>query len=319
MIAAEPAFQRNDDRQSAEHQEARQRRGETGAGNAHPGEAEMAEDQAPIGQGVEGNGDDHDDQRPPRPLQRRHERAQDDIAVERQHRPLQPAHIDAGLLGQGGFLSHGRPGSPRCSTGAARSGCRPARRSTIPAARCGGCRAPNDACGRVRMPSSATSRSSGRVRRSAARNRGWRRARRRPACRHLTRPIIMTSVAVIAIWARLVRTIGQLSESVARISSRHGVSGACTLASIADIFGLSGREPAKTADLCSFFAANPWIPAALRQLLKQNARDDKIWCGAAGWASRTNSNSPRCSCIRRNCAIYLAADTGFNLGVEQQR
>src|SRR3954463_6094862 len=50
------------------------------------------------------------------------------------------------------------------------------------------------------------------------------------------RPIIMTSVAVIAIWARLVRTIGQLSESVARISSRQGDSGARAPASIADIF-----------------------------------------------------------------------------------
>ena len=129
-----------------------------------------------------------------------------------------------------------RRGSLRCSRAAARSGSRPARRSTGPGGPCGGCRARNGDGVRVPTPSSATSHSSGRGRRSAARNRDWRRARRRPACRGPRRPIIMTSVAVIAIWARLVRTIGQLSESVARISSRQGVSGASAPASIADMF-----------------------------------------------------------------------------------
>ena len=70
------------------------------------GKAEIAEDQAPIGKRVERHRDDHDDQRPARPLERRHERAQHDVAVERQHRPLQPAHVDARLLGQRRVLPH---------------------------------------------------------------------------------------------------------------------------------------------------------------------------------------------------------------------
>ena len=86
---------------------------------------------------------------------------------------------------------------------------RPGSPATGPAARCGARRARNGACGRAPSRSSARSPASGRGRRSAARNRGWRRARRRPARPAPSRPIIMTSVAVIAVWPRLVRTIGQ--------------------------------------------------------------------------------------------------------------
>ena len=172
-------------------------------------EAEIAEHQAPVGERVERDRDEDDDQRPARPLQRRDERAQHDIAVERQHRPLQRAHIDAGLLGQRRLLAHreqDRLGVPQQRP---RSGSRPGRPATGPGARCGARRAPNGACGRARSPSSARSRASGRGRRSAARNRGWRRARRRPAHPRRAGPSSCTSVAVIAVWARLVRIIGQ--------------------------------------------------------------------------------------------------------------
>ena len=163
--------------------DARQRGGEARAGNAHRGKAEIAEDQAPVGEGVEGDGDDDDDQRPARPLQRGDERAQHDVAVEGQHRPLQPVHIDAGLAGQRRLLAHGQRGSPRRSTAASQIGMqtstaihrpwRTVRRRSRTEWRLAAELGRHHRRGR---------QSSGRGRRSAARNRDWRRARRRPAC-----------------------------------------------------------------------------------------------------------------------------------------
>ena len=55
MVATETALYRNDDRQPDEHHDAGQRGGEPGAGDAHLRKAEIAEDQAPIGEGIEGH------------------------------------------------------------------------------------------------------------------------------------------------------------------------------------------------------------------------------------------------------------------------
>jgi hypothetical protein len=70
-----------------------------------------------------------------------------------------------------------------------------------------------------------------------------------PAARALgpSRPIMSTSVAVMAVWPRLVRIIGQLRASIARISPRHGFSdarAAVTTAVMVLSFGARSRPHA---------------------------------------------------------------------------
>ncbi len=64
------------------------------------GEAQLAEHQRPVGEGVEGDRGDRHRQRPARPLQRGGEAAQHDEAERGQHAPLQRADIALRLLGQ---------------------------------------------------------------------------------------------------------------------------------------------------------------------------------------------------------------------------
>ncbi len=62
---------------------------DAGARQAERRKAELAEHQAPVRQGVEGDGDQHHDEGPERPLQGGEEAAQGEIAEEGQQAPLQ--------------------------------------------------------------------------------------------------------------------------------------------------------------------------------------------------------------------------------------
>ena len=106
-IAEELLLQHHHGRQAGKHQRARKRGGEARAGNAHGANAETAEHEHPVEEGVAGNRHENDDQRPARPLQRRDEGAQHDIAIEGQHRPLQPVQVNAGLMREPRLLAHG--------------------------------------------------------------------------------------------------------------------------------------------------------------------------------------------------------------------
>ncbi len=108
----------------------------------------------------------------------------------------------------------------------------------------------------------------------------------------------MTSVAVMAVWARLVRTIGQLSDSIARISSRHRLSGAPTPASIDDISGLSGGGGVQVDPGTACVLAGAQVPGNFmrdiwtkRRCMTSGAGALSIGAAACSWIERLDNDS----------------------------